>query len=54
MLSVKQVAQELSAHPATVYRLIADRKLAAKRIGERALRIEAAALDRFIREADDF
>lgn len=52
MLSVKDVAEILSTHPATVYRLITERKLAAKRIGERAIRIEASALERFIREAE--
>jgi len=32
LLSVKEVARELSTHPATVYRLIAEGKIPAKRI----------------------
>lgn len=46
LLRVKEVAERLSVHPETVYRLVCNSELASVRVG-RAVRISEAALEQF-------
>lgn len=50
--SVKQVAQYLNCSQKTILRLIADRKLSAKRLSRRFYRVSGDELKRFVDEAD--
>ena len=50
LLTTKQVADELGIHLNTVYRLIANGNLKAKRLGPKLLRVDKSDLEKFMKE----
>jgi excisionase family DNA binding protein len=51
LLDVEQAAQVLGLHPGTLYRMARARRIPCIRIGQRVIRFDPRALDRYLHQS---
>jgi excisionase family DNA binding protein len=53
LLTIREVAERLAVSTRTVYKLIEDGAFPSVRVGEGSVRVDAAALDAYVRSRQD-